>query len=80
MTDLEPDWVHLDTDEKGLKMNAYFVSHPEMVLGQMQEVSGPYGMETACIPLEGQPLEQLLSAAIEGLLYSTGKSLSYRLV
>lgn len=64
MTDLEPDWVHLDTDEKGLKMNAYFVSHPEMVLGQMQEVSGPYGMETACIPQKGQSLESLLSAAI----------------
>ena len=67
MTDLEPDWVHLDTDEKGLKMNAYFVSHPEMVLGQMQEVSGPYGMETACIPLEGQSLEQLLSVAIRNI-------------
>ena len=64
MTDLEPDWVHLDTDEKGLKMNAYFVSHPEMVLGQMQEVSGPYGMETACIPQEGQSLESLLTAAV----------------
>ena len=67
MTDLEPDWVHLDTDEKGLKMNAYFVSHPEMVLGQMQEVSGPYGMETACIPLEGQSLEHLLSVAIRNI-------------
>ncbi len=64
MTDLEPDWVHLDTDEKGLKMNAYFVSHPEMVLGQMREVSGPYGMETACIPQKGQSLESLLTAAI----------------
>ena len=64
MTDLEPDWVHLGTDEKGLKMNAYFVSHPEMVLGQMQEVSGPYGMEAACIPQEGQSLESLLTAAI----------------
>ena len=64
MIDLEPDWVHLGTDEKGLKMNAYFVSHPEMVLGQMQEVSGPYGMETACIPLKGQSLESLLTAAI----------------
>ena len=64
MTDLEPDWVHLETDEKGLKMNAYFISHPEMVLGQMQEVSGPYGMETTCIPQEGQSLESLLTAAI----------------
>ena len=67
MTDLEPDWVHLGTDEKGLKMNAYFVSHPEMVLGQMQEVSGPYGMETACIALERQSLEQLLSVAIRNI-------------
>ena len=64
MADLEPDWVHLGTDEKGLKMNAYFVSHPEMVLGEMREVSGPYGMETACIPQEGQSLESLLTAAI----------------
>lgn len=64
MTDLEPDWVHLGTDEKGLKMNGYFVSHPEMVLGQMQEVSGPYGMETACITQKGQSLESLLTAAI----------------
>lgn len=67
MTDLEPDWVHLGTDEKGLKMNGYFASHPEMVLGQMQEVSGPYGMETACIALEGKSLEQLLSVAIRNI-------------
>ena len=64
MTDLEPDWVHLGTDENGLKMNAYFVSHPDMILGEMREVSGPYGMETACIPQEGQSLESLLTAAI----------------
>ena len=64
MTDLEPDWVHLDTDENGLKMNAYFVSHPDMILGEMREVSGPYGMDTACIPHEGQSLEALLTAAI----------------
>ena len=64
MTDLEPDWVHLGTDEKGLKMNAYFVSHPDMILGEMREVSGPYGMETACIPHEGQSLEALLTTAI----------------
>ena len=64
MTDLEPDWVHLDTDENGLKMNAYFVSHPDMILGEMREISGPYGMDTACIPHEGQSLEALLATAI----------------
>lgn len=64
MTDMKSDWVHLDTDGNGLKMNAYFVSHPDMILGEMQEVSGPYGMETACIPHEGQSLESLLATAI----------------
>ena len=67
MVDLEPDWVHLGVDANGLKMNAYFVSHPEMILGEMREISGPYGMETACVPLDGQSLEQLLSSAISNI-------------
>lgn len=67
MVDLEPDWVHLGVDANGLKMNAYFVSHPEMVLGEMREISGPYGMETACVPLDGQSLEQLLASAISNI-------------
>ena len=45
----EPDWVHLNTDANGLRMNQYFVDHPEMILGEMREISGPYGPETACI-------------------------------
>ena len=48
--DLEPDWVHLGVSENGLKMNQYFIDHPEMILGEMQEVSGPYGPETAVSP------------------------------
>ena len=44
----EPDWVHLNTDANGLKMNQYFIDHPEMVMGEMREISGPYGPETAC--------------------------------
>lgn len=62
--DLEPDWVHLGVSENGLKMNQYFIDHPEMILGEMQEVSGPYGPETACIPFEGQELSDLLTSAI----------------
>ena len=62
--DLEPDWVHLGVNENGLKMNQYFIDHPEMILGEMQEVSGPYGPETACIPFEGQELSDLLTSAI----------------
>ena len=43
MTDIEPDWVHLDTDENGIRMNAYFVQHPEMVLGDMVIENGRFG-------------------------------------
>ena len=67
MVDIEPDWVHLDTDENGLKMNQYFIDNPDMVLGEMKEVSGPYGPELACVPCEGQPLEDLLSNAIQNI-------------
>ena len=43
LIDIEPDWVHLDTDENGIKMNSYFVQHPEMILGEMKMVSGRFG-------------------------------------
>ena len=48
----EPEWVTLGEDVNGISINRYFITHPEMVLGTMAEVSGPYGMETACLPLE----------------------------
>ncbi|MCM1297683.1 MAG: N-6 DNA methylase, partial [Muribaculaceae bacterium] len=63
----EPEWVHLNTDESGLKMNQYFISHPEMVLGEMREVSGQYGPETACLPHENLDLGEQLSAAIRNI-------------
>ncbi|MDE7220632.1 MAG: N-6 DNA methylase, partial [Oscillospiraceae bacterium] len=63
----EPDWVHLNTDENGLKMNQYFIDHPEMVMGEMREVSGPHGPETACLPREGQNLGEQLAAAIQNI-------------
>ena len=63
----EPDWVHLNTDENGLKMNQYFIDHPEMVMGEMREVSGPHGPETACLPREGQDLGEQLNAAIQNI-------------
>lgn len=60
----EPEWVALGEDENEITINSYFITHPEMVLGTMAEVSGPYGMETACLPLEGADLaEQLEDAA-----------------
>lgn len=61
----EPDWVHLSTDENSLAMNQYFVDHPEMLLGEMREIIGPHGPETACLPREGQDLGEQLIAAIQ---------------
>ncbi len=63
----EPAWVHLNTDANGLKMNQYFIDNPDMVMGEMREISGPYGPETACLPYEGQDLGQELSAAIQNI-------------
>ena len=64
MTNVEPAWVHLGLDENGLKMNQYFIDNPQMVLGEMKEVSGPYGPETACLAFDGQDLEMDLSRAV----------------
>lgn len=67
MIDIEPDWVHLATDANGIRMNAYFVDNPEMVLGDMQMVSGPHGMESACIAYENAELGDLLRDAIQNI-------------
>ena len=60
----EPEWVQLGSDANGIRVNQYFAEHPEMILGKMEEVSGPYGMETTCSPMEGADLEIQLSEAI----------------
>ncbi len=60
----EPEWVQLGSDANGITVNRYFAEHPEMILGKMEEVSGPYGMETTCSPMEGADLEIQLSEAI----------------
>ena len=64
LMDIEPDWVHLSTDQNGIAMNQYFVDHPEMIVGKMDEVSGPHGTETACLPDESRPFEEQLRDAI----------------
>ena len=67
LIDREPDWVHLSTDSNGLKMNSYFVENPDMILGEIKEVSGPYGPETTCVPYDDQDLGTLLSDAIQNI-------------
>ena len=67
ITDLEPDWVHLDTDENGIRMNSYFVQHPEMILGDMVMESTRFGPDSACKAREGKDLSQQLANAIQFL-------------
>ena len=67
LIDIEPDWVHLDTDENGIKMNSYFVQPPEMILGEMKMVSGRFGMEATCVPYENADLAAQLDEAVANI-------------
>lgn len=67
ITDLEQDWVHLDTDENGIRMNRYFVQHPEMILGDMVMESIRFGPDSACKAREGEDLSEQLANAIQFL-------------
>ena len=67
MVDIEPEWVHLATNENGIQMNSYFIDHPDMVLGEMKMVSGPFGPTPTCEPYPEQPLEALLAEAVQNI-------------
>lgn len=67
LIDIEPDWVHLDTNENGIRMNSYFVQNPEMVLGEMKTVSGRFGQQVTCEPYTDSNLADLLSDAIANI-------------
>ena len=67
MVDIEPEWVHLATNEDGIQMNSYFIDHPDMILGGMKMVSGPFGPTPTCEPYPEQPLEALLAEAVQNI-------------
>ena len=67
MVDLEPEWVHLATNENGIQMNSYFIDHPDMILGEMKLVSGPFGPTPTCKPYPEQSLETLLREAVQNI-------------
>ena len=67
MVDIEPEWVHLATNENGIQMNSYFIDHPDMVLGEMKMVSGPFGPTPTCESYPEQPLEALLAEAVQNI-------------
>ena len=66
---LEQDapWIHVGETENGIPLNQYFIDHPEMVCGEMQMISGPYGMRSTCVPNEQSPLAEQLDAALSTL-------------
>ena len=67
MVEREPDWVHLGEDADGIAMNAYFAEHPEQIVGKMEMVSGPYGMESTCKADDGRPFEEQLAKALQNI-------------
>lgn len=63
----DSEWISVTEDAQGIPVNSYFAAHPEMILGTMKEISGPYGVETACIENEGVSLEIQLRYAIANI-------------
>ena len=61
----QPEWVQLDTTPEGYRMYAYFVRHPEMVLGELSVESTQYGKQEVTVkPIEGMELAVQLKEAI----------------
>lgn len=67
VVDIEPDWLFLDEDANGIRMNKYFVEHPDMVLGEMVMQSGRFKPESACKAYEDRTLEEQLDIAIQNI-------------
>jgi len=67
LTDIEPEWVHLNTNADGIKINQYFIDNTDMVIGEMKMVSGSYGPQAECIAYDGQSLEEQLNDAIQNI-------------
>ncbi|MGN0163055.1 MAG: helicase, partial [Candidatus Ornithomonoglobus sp.] len=67
MTDIMPEWINLGTDENGHTINQYFIDNPDMILGDMIEESGPFGMQLNCKAYEGADLGELLDGAIQNI-------------
>lgn len=75
VVDIEPEWVQTGENVDGISMNQYFIDHPEMVVGKMELVSGPFGMEPTCNSVEGKPFAEQLKDAlkyIQGEIESVG--------
>ena len=72
-----PEWVETElllnqkhTNTKGeeryntVTVNKYFQNHPEMALGNLEIVAGPFGPQLVCTPIEGKKLSEQLAEVI----------------
>ena len=59
--------VHLGEDANGIAMNAYFAEHPEQIVGKMEMLSGPYGMESTCRADDSRPFAEQLAKALQNI-------------
>lgn len=67
VAEIEPDWIFIDEDANGIRMNKYFIEHPEMILGEMVMKSGRFGEESTCKAYEDRTLEEQLDVAVENI-------------
>lgn len=63
----QPEWVQLKPDANGIRINAYFADHPEMILGEMQMTSGRFGVESTCADTLRNSLSMELERAVNRL-------------
>ena len=63
----EEPWYELKTDESGISYNSYFVENPEMILGEMVEVSGRFGNTITCKAKDNHDLKVELFESIKNI-------------
>ena len=66
----EPEWLHTAAGRDGMdgmEINAYFDRHPQQIVGHMEMVSEPFGMEPACLPDESRPFGEQLKEALANI-------------
>ena len=72
MTDIMPEWVNVaklenEQYQNEHQINQYFIDNPDMIMGEMVEVSGPFGPELTCMPDENSTLAEQLDGAIQNI-------------
>lgn len=67
VTHIEPSWVNVTTSEDGISLNNYFVENPNMIIGEMKNVSGRYGLTSECVLDDKNQFEELLNNAINNI-------------